>query len=406
MHDAAWRTERTSGSRRETWRDTRSPTFSETRLPSIERVSHDHVPSSSTRSSESATKSRRNWRTKKGLPNVLSSVSWARSFTVLGGVCNEAAIQSVTSASRSGSSDTDAACRAVSFDEAPCLVARTHLVVAPREDEDERGGLPRVVEEGLQQAQRRPVGPLQVVDEQHERVLGAGHRAQQRQDARLQSTLRVDWRDRDRGVLRPDEQLELGHQLGERPRRPAEFLVEHGADRGERRGRQGEHLSNQLARGLDEGRVRQVAAVEVELAGREPAVGRGHRPLQFIDEPRLADARVAGDEHQVLLALGGGREAVEQGGQLGVAPEQHVRHAKPGLDVAVAQRELGRAALAQVAGDGLEVGRHRRCRGVAVLGILVEQPVEQVGEQRWAPRTALVQARRAAGDVRMHQRAR
>ena len=151
----------------------------------------------------------------------------------------------------------------------------------------------------------------------------------------------------------------------------------------------------------------QVAPVEVELAGREPAVGRGHRPLEFVDEPRLSDARVAGDEHQVLLALGGGREAVEQGGQLGVASEQHVGDPKPRLDVVVARAGTpasGRSRMSSAI--ALQVGRHRRCGGVAVLGILVEQPVEQVGEQRWAPRPALVQARWAAGDVRVDQRTR
>ena len=165
------------------------------------------------------------------------------------------------------------------------------------------------------------------------------------------------------------------------PADAAHLLGESCRQRVELDGREREHLTDELPSGLDERRVREVAPVEIELAGGEPAIGRGHRPLELVDEPRLADARVAGHERELATSRGRAGQRIAERGELVVTPEQHVGEPQPRFDVVVPERERRCPAGGDVVGDRPQVVGDRGGRRVAVLGMLAQQPVDEVREQ-------------------------
>ena len=65
-----------------------------------------------------------------------------------------------------------------------------------------------------------------------------------------------------------------------------------------------EDLTDQGLEGLCQSRVRDVAFVLVELAGREEAARRNKRLVQLVYHRRFADAGITGYEHQLGGTLG------------------------------------------------------------------------------------------------------
>ena len=97
------------------------------------------------------------------------------------------------------------------------------------------------------------------------------------------------------------------------------------------------------------------------------------------------------------------RQRIAERGELLVTPEQHVGEPQSGFDVVVAERERRCPAGGDVVGDRPQVVGDRGGRRVAVLGMLAQQPVDEVREQGRAARPALVEARWPAGDVRVDE---
>jgi hypothetical protein len=56
---------------------------------------------------------------------------------------------------------------------------------------------------------------------------------------------------------------------------------------------------HEAAERLGQGGVRDVALILVELARREQAARRDERLVEFVHHRRLADAGIAGDEHEL-----------------------------------------------------------------------------------------------------------
>jgi len=138
--------------------------------------------------------------------------------------------------------------------------------------DEERDGLPG-----------RHIGPMQVLDDEDDRG-DLGQAMEQAQDGIQQTGLE---RFALGGAINGDARSERRDEVGEiGPRR---------ADHGLQLGRI--QLLSQIAQGLDERRVRHAAVADVGTAAHEdahPACRRHRRDLG--DEPRLADARLAGDE--------------------------------------------------------------------------------------------------------------
>src|ERR1700733_10136660 len=77
----------------------------------------------------------------------------------------------------------------------------------------------------------------------------------------------------------------------------------------------GEDLTDEGLEGLRQSRVRDVALVLVELAGREEAAWRNQCLVQFIYHGRFSDTGITGYEHEFCCAVG--YDAVE-GGEQGI----------------------------------------------------------------------------------------
>src|SRR6266850_377036 len=74
---------------------------------------------------------------------------------------------------------------------------------------------------------------------------------------------------------------------------------------------------------LGERRIRDVALVLIELARREQAARRHEHFVQLIDDRRLADSGISGDQHQLRrAALYDAVEGGEQGIDLARSPVQ------------------------------------------------------------------------------------
>ncbi len=82
-----------------------------------------------------------------------------------------------------------------------------------------------------------------------------------------------------------------------------------------------EDLTDEGLEGLCQGRVRDVALVLVELAGREETARRNQRLVQLVHDRGFADAGIAGYEHEFWCALGHDAvEGCEQGIDLALPP--------------------------------------------------------------------------------------
>ena len=103
--------------------------------------------------------------------------------------------------------------------------------------------------------------------------------------------------------LRSDNELELGNEVDDELAVRAQRLaqgVPPPAQLGFALAEKGPH---EAPEGLGQGGVRDVALVLVELARREQAARRDERLLQFVHHRGLADAGIAGDEHELGCAV-------------------------------------------------------------------------------------------------------
>ncbi len=208
------------------------------------------------------------------------------------------------------------------------------LLGRPRRDRDEKRQPLEPAGEVAEPAERGAVGPVEVVDREHRRLLV--------RDVRREPVEAVQRRERRVDlVARPlDEARRLEQRRRERRRAREELLAPRG-----RRGR------DQRLEELPHDAEREVA-LELAAPRGEDAHPAGGRSADGGEEPRLADPGGALDHHEVAVAAARGvRERVERG-QLGVAFQQgeiagELRRGHRAI-VEVAPRRPGRAADARL----------------------------------------------------------
>src|SRR5688572_28754391 len=147
---------------------------------------------------------------------------------------------------------------------------RADLVVAVGAYYEEVRALGRG-EDQLEQAQRGRVGPLQIVEEERERMRRRREHLEERLERELEAMLRLGRAELGHRSRRADHQLELGNKIHDharvRSQRGAQLL---GPDR-ERGLRLRQDRPDQLTARLRDRRVRNGAAELIELAGDEAA---------------------------------------------------------------------------------------------------------------------------------------
>ena len=127
---------------------------------------------------------------------------------------------------------------------------------------------------------------------------------------------------RDRRLFADDE-LQFGDEVDHEPSVRAQRLTEGVAPARQLGVALAEKRSHKALKSLGERRIGDVALVLIELARREQAARRHEHLVQLIDDGGLADAGIAGDQHQLRsAALDDAVEGGEQGIDLARSPVQ------------------------------------------------------------------------------------
>jgi hypothetical protein len=215
----------------------------------------------------------------------------------------------------------------------------------------------------------RAVGPVQVLDDEHERVL-RGLRREETGDEVEQVTPVVVGHRTGRTKLR-EEPGEVGLVAVERrPAVGAQHLAQHGGER----------------------RERQPFLAQLEaLAGEDPGTSGTGVAGELVDQPGLADAGLAAHEHGGGLVVAGALERLAECGELGLAPHEDGTGPPRGHGNEHAMDRVGAAAV--ISGGGPERGiahdsaASRRCHHRTTVAGRGTRPMSVVVGWRFRART-------------------
>src|ERR1700730_2692624 len=215
-------------------------------------MSHRHarITGSNTSSPPSAN-SIKKWIAKNGLPPVFSCTSSANGRARSGSQWSASAINRPTSSSAIGADQQQV----------------PHF---------------RVRDEMLEEVERCCIQPLQIIEEQRERVLLAREHPEEAPEHHLEAVLRVLWRQvRDRWLF-PNHELQFGNEVDDELTVRAQRLAQGIPPPAKLRLAPAQERAHKALEGLGQGGVRDVALVLVELAGREQATRRYERLVQLV----------------------------------------------------------------------------------------------------------------------------
>jgi len=170
---------------------------------------------------------------------------------------------------------------------------RGDLVVSIGADEQQMPHV-RVRGEMLQELQRRGVQPPEVVEEQHERMLGPREDANEPADCGLEARLRLRGRQLGDRRLFSDDKLKFRNEVNDKLAVGAKHLPNGLSPSGEFCVALAQNRADEALEGLGQGGVRDIALVLVELTGGEQAARWNERLVQLVEDRGLADARISG----------------------------------------------------------------------------------------------------------------
>jgi hypothetical protein len=227
----------------------------------------------------------------------------------------------------------------------------------------------------VDEAERHPPGPLQVVDEHHHRSFARRDRPQHVQARALRAHLggervaRVGRHRQQRRHLRRCR----GQQARIHTDRPEDPL----ADLGQLVLRLGQQQPAQCAKRLMSSVELQIPPILVELAGHEPAVpARHHRP-QLVDQSRLTHPGCPADQHPATPPGQRLPERRFEGHRLVLASHQPRRRQEPQRNIVFADAEPRWCPA-----HPLQVVKHAIGRLVAIVRFLVQQMHDDLGQRR------------------------
>ena len=167
----------------------------------------------------------------------------------------------------------------------------------------------------LQQIERRRIEPLKIVEEQHQRMFGAGEYADEPLQHVLKAALRVLRRKLRNRPLFADDELEFGDQVDDQLSIRAQRFQKFALPPAQLRVALAEQRPNQALERLRERRIGDIALVLVEFARCEQPAQRHLHLVQLIDDRGFADAGISRDQHQFRHA---GPDDAAEGGEQGL----------------------------------------------------------------------------------------
>src|SRR5262249_42205418 len=149
------------------------------------------------------------------------------------------------------------------------------------------------------QLERSRIGPLEVVEEQGDGVFRRREGAQELLHQEAEAVLGLGRPEDRRLRLSADDELELRDQIEQESPAPAGGLPELVLPGRERARRFGQDLADEVAERVRHRREGDVAADVIELSPDEVAALLSDGLVDLLDERRLADAGVAGDQAEL-----------------------------------------------------------------------------------------------------------
>src|SRR3979411_1290384 len=184
----------------------------------------------------------------------------------------------------------------------------------------------RVRGEMLEEVEGCCIQPLQIIEEQRERMLRFGEGAEEPPDDHLEAVLRLSRREVRNGRLFSDDELQLGNEVHDELTVLAERLSQRVSPTAKLRLTLSEDRANKTPESLCESGVPDAAFVLVELAGREQATRRDQRLMQLVCHRGFANPGIAGHEHELRDSMVHvSHEGSEQRVDLALAPVKLLR---------------------------------------------------------------------------------
>src|ERR1700758_4021364 len=181
-------------------------------------------------------------------------------------------------------------------------VRRTDFVVTVGPDQHQVLHV-RIGNEVLHEFKGLRVQPLQIVEEQRERVLWPGERTEETPEHQLEAVPRVLRRQVRNGWLFANDKFQLGDELNDQLPTGTHGVQQEGPPLLHFRFALDEDLTDQSLEGLCQGSVRDVPPVLVELARRKQPANRNNRFVQFIHHGGFANAGITGYEYKFWRTL-------------------------------------------------------------------------------------------------------
>src|SRR5271166_3899894 len=270
----------------------------------------------------------KNWIAKNGLPPAFSCTSCAR-----GRACSGLAMQAICHEPRDivepkGCQHdlTDRRSGIANRLQRPQKRVRgADLVVFIGPDQKQVPHL-RVRDQVLEKVERRCIKPLQIVEEQRERMLLPREYAEKAPEDHLEAVLRVLRRQvRDR-QLSSDHKLQRRNEVDDKLTVRAQRLAQGTPPPAKLRLSLAQKRAHKALEGLPKGGVGDVPLVLVELAGSEESRRRDEYLVQLVHHRGLANTGIAGDKNQFGSAVNDHTvESRQQGVDLALPPVQPLR---------------------------------------------------------------------------------
>ena len=253
-------------------------------------------------------------------------------------------------------------------------VRRTDLVVAVGPDQHQVPYV-RIGNQVLQQFKGCRVQPLQIVEEQRERVLLPGECPDELSEHQLETVPRVLWRQIGNRRLFPDDELHLRDEIDHELAIRTQCFLKNVPPLAHLRFTLDEDLTDQSLEGLCQGRVGDVALVLVEFAGCEEPARRNKHLVQLIHHGRFADTGITRDQHQFRCAVGHDPvESRQQSVDLAFPPVQLFRDQQTVRHIVQAEQERIDATMRPPFPQAPpKIGFQTRSSLVAFLGVLGQE---------------------------------
>src|SRR6516165_217733 len=219
-----------------------------------------------------------------------------------------------------------------------------HFVVAIGANQKEILNL-RAVNQCPNQVERSRVDPLEVVQEDHQRMLLGGKHTDKTLKGKLEA---ISCLDRAQGVgrrLLPEAQLHFRYHLSQNTGISSQRLRQPGAPDRQAIFTLREKLLDKAPKGLEQRPKRSVACHQVKFPGEEVAALPDDGSVKLLNEGSLANARVTGYEQEGGVSFADAVEGADELLHLLLSPVELLGNNKPVRDVVLPEHETCNALL-------------------------------------------------------------